>query len=190
VKIEPTEFKDVLLINLESHNDNRGSFRENFRLDKLEHFVKRKINFCQENLAHSKKGVIRGLHYQLEPFCQSKLISVIKGEVLDIVLDIRKGSPNFGKHISFTLNEVTPQQLFIPRGYAHGYITLSEESIFHYKVDNYYHKASEGSIAFDDPKLKIDWILPSFELIVSEKDMNHPALEDAPLFDYKDDLYD
>ena len=190
MKIEITDFKDVLLITPKSYQDKRGSFRENFRLDKLENFINRKIVFCQDNLANSKKGVIRGLHYQLEPFSQSKLVSVIKGEILDVVVDIRKGSPTFGKHISFKLTENNQQHLFIPRGYAHGYITLSESSIFHYKVDNYYNKASEGSIAFDDSKLQIDWILPQAEWIISEKDKNHPLLEDALLFEYSINIYD
>ena len=190
MKIERTDFKDVLLITPKSYQDKRGDFRESFRLDKLEEFIERKIVFCQDNIANSKKGVIRGLHYQLEPYSQSKLVSVIKGEVLDVVVDIRKGSPTFGKHISFVLNENNQQHLFIPRGYAHGYITLSNESIFHYKVDNYYNKNSEGSIAYDDPKLKINWKLPKSEFIVSKKDQNHSGLEKVKLFDCNSNLYD
>jgi len=188
--IETTEFKDVLKITTQSFKDDRGSVRENFRLDKLENFIERKIFFCQDNLAHSKKGVIRGLHYQLDPYSQSKLVSVIKGEVLDVIVDIREGSPTFGKHISFKLNEHNQQHLFIPRGYAHGYITLSDESIFHYKVDNYYNKTSEGSIAFDDLKLKINWRVPKSEWVISEKDQNNPILDKALLFDYNFNLYD
>ena len=189
MKIEKTDLKDVLLITPKSFEDKRGSFRENFRLDKLENFIDRKIVFCQDNLANSKKGVIRGLHYQLEPYSQSKLVSVIKGEVLDVVVDIRKGSPTFGKHISFVLNENNQQHLFIPRGYAHGYITLSDESIFYYKVDNYFNKLSEGSIAYDDPKLEINWKLPKSEFIVSEKDQNHLAIDKIKLFNYNSNLY-
>jgi dTDP-4-dehydrorhamnose 3,5-epimerase len=190
MKIERTDFKDVLLITPKSYQDKRGSFRESFRLDKLEEFIERKIIFCQDNIANSKKGVIRGLHYQMPEHSQSKLVSVIKGKVLDVILDVRKGSPTFGKHISIELTETNHKIIFIPRGFAHGYITLSESSIFHYKVDNYYDKASEGGIAFDDPKLEIDWILPRFEWIVSEKDKNHSLLEDAILFDYNTNLYD
>ena len=190
MKIGTTEFKDVLLITPKSYQDKRGGFRESFRLDKLEEFIERKIVFCQDNIANSKKGVIRGLHYQLEPYSQSKLVSVIKGEVLDVVVDIRKGSPTFGKHISFILNENNQQYLFIPRGYAHGYITLSDESIFHYKVDNYFNKLSEGSIAYDDPKLEINWKLPKSEFIVSEKDQNHSGLEKVKPFDHNFKLYD
>ena len=190
MKIETTEFKDVLLITPKSYQDERGDFRESFRLDKLEEFIERKIVFCQDNIANSKKGVIRGLHFQLEPHSQSKLVSVIKGEVLDVVVDIRKGSPTFGKHISFVLNENNQQHLFIPRGYAHGYITLSEESIFYYKVDNYFSKASEGSIAYDDPKLNINWKLPKSEFIVSGKDQNHNSLDQVKVFDFNYNQYD
>ena len=190
MRIETTEFKDVLLITSKSYKDNRGAFQENFRKDKLENFIERKIYFCQDNLANSKKGVIRGLHYQLQPFSQSKLVSVIKGSVLDVIVDIRKGSPTFGKYISHELNDHNHQQLFIPRGYAHGYITLSEESVFHYKVDNLYNKTSEASIAFDDPKLQINWKLSKSEFIISEKDQNHPFLDKAMLFDYNLNLYD
>ena len=189
MKIETTEFKDVLLIMSKSFKDHRGAFRENFRKDNLEDFIERKIIFCQDNLANSKKGVIRGLHYQLAPFSQTKLVSVIKGSVLDIIVDIRKGSPTFGKHISHELNDQNHHQLFIPRGYAHGYITLSDDSIFHYKVDNFYNKSSEASIAFDDPKLRINWKLPKSEFIISEKDQNHPVLDKAMVFDYNINLY-
>jgi dTDP-4-dehydrorhamnose 3,5-epimerase len=190
MKIERTDFKDVLLITPKSYQDKRGDFRESFRLDKINQALNREICFCQDNLARSKKGVIRGLHYQMPEHSQSKLVSVIKGKVLDVIVDVRKGSPTFGKHISIELSETNNKCVFIPRGFAHGYITLSENSIFHYKVDSYYDKGSEGSIAFDDPKLEIDWILPQSKWIVSEKDKNHPLLEDAILFDYNTNLYD
>lgn len=190
MKIETTEFKEVLLITPKSYQDKRGDFRESFRLDKINQALNREICFCQDNLARSKKGVIRGLHYQMPEHSQSKLVSVIKGKVLDVIVDVRKGSPTFGKHISIELSETNNKCVFIPRGFAHGYITLSESSIFHYKVDSYYDKVSEGSIAFDDPKLEIDWILPQSKWIISEKDKNHPLLEDAILFDYNTNLYD
>ncbi len=188
--MEATNFDDVIFFKNQSFKDLRGSFKESFRLDKIENVLNRKIYFCQDNIAESKKGVLRGLHYQLQPYAQSKLVSVIKGKVLDIIVDIRKGSPTFGKHMSIELSDENQKQVFIPRGYAHGYITLSEESIFHYKVDNYYNKSSEANIAFDDPKLQINWIIPKSELIVSEKDTNHPLLKDAILFDFKANLYD
>ena len=190
MKIETTEFKDVLLITPKSYQDKRGDFRESFRLDKINQALNREICFCQDNLARSKKGVIRGLHYQMPEHSQSKLVSVINGKVLDVIVDVRKGSPTFGKHISIELSETNNKCVFIPRGFAHGYITLSENSIFHYKVDSYYDKGSEGRVAFDDPKLEIDWILPKSKWIVSEKDKNHSLLEDAILFDYNTNLYD
>jgi len=190
MKIDIEELKEVLIFKSHSYKDSRGSFEESFRLDKINQAVNREICFCQDNLVRSKKGVIRGLHYQMPEHSQSKLVSVIMGKVLDVIVDIRKGSPTFGKHISIELTDKNRKCVFIPRGFAHGYITLSEESIFHYKVDNYYDKTSEGSIAFDDPKLQINWILPKSELIVSEKDTNHPLLKDAILFDFKANLYD
>ncbi len=190
MKIELTKLNDVIILRSELHEDIRGSFKESFRLDKIEQTVKRKIYFCQDNLVESKKGVIRGLHYQMSPFSQSKLVSVIKGRVLDVIVDIRKGSPTFGKYIKTELSENNQKYIFIPRGFAHGYITLSESSIFHYKVDNYYEKKSERGIAFDDPKLGIDWILPKSEWIVSKKDNNHLLLEKATVFDFNFNLYD
>ena len=190
MKIESTEFKDVVIFKNHNYDDLRGSFKESFRLDKIEQAVKRKIYFCQDNLVESKKGVIRGLHYQMSPFSQSKLVSVIKGRVLDVIVDIRKGSPTFGKYIKTELSENNQKYIFIPRGFAHGYITLSQNSIFHYKVDNYYEKKSERSIAFDDPKLGIDWILPQSDWIVSKKDNNHLSLDEAPIFDFNFNLYD
>lgn len=189
MKIETTEFKDVLLITPKSYQDKRGDFRENFRLDKISQAVNREICFCQDNLARSKKGVLRGLHYQLPPYAQSKLVSVIEGKVLDVVIDIRKGSPTFGKHFSYELSAENQLQMFIPKGFAHGFITLSETSVFIYKVDQYYNFASEGSIAPDDPALGIDWQFPQSEWIQSEKDKKHPTLAEAPLFDYNLDLY-
>ena len=185
----PTLFSDVFLLKPVVHFDDRGSFSEHFVDQNFEHTVGRKIYFCQDNLTYSKKGVLRGLHYQLPPYAQSKLVSVLNGKVLDVVVDIRKGSPTFGQHFSQELSAENQLQLFIPRGFAHGYITLSETSIFQYKVDHYYHPESEGSIAPNDPKLGIDWKLPELEWTQSAKDRKHPPLEEAPLFDFKDDLY-
>ena len=185
----PTLFKEVLLLKSKIYKDQRGSFSENYHLLELLKAVGRKIDFCQDNLTHSKKGVLRGLHYQLYPHSQTKLVSVIQGAVLDVIVDIRKGSPTFGKYFTQELSEQNHLKLFIPRGFAHGYITLSETSIFHYKVDNYYHPQSEGSIAPNDIELGIDWMLPESEWIQSEKDKKHPQLKDAPLFDYKQNLY-
>ena len=185
----PTLFKEVFLIKPLVHKDARGSFREGYKDKEFQRLIGRQIDFCQDNLTDSKKGVLRGLHYQLPPFSQSKLVTVLQGSVLDVVVDIRKGSPTFGKHFSQELSAENQLQLFVPRGFAHGYITLSASSLFMYKVDQYYHPQSEGSIAPDDPNLGIDWRLPKSEWIQSEKDQNHPALDQAKLFDYKEDLY-
>src|SRR6056300_962090 len=185
----PTLFKEVWLLKPIQHKDPRGSFMESFNQNNFEDATGKQIQFCQDNQTFSKKGVLRGLHYQLPPFSQSKLVSVLQGTVLDLVVDIRKGSPTFGQYFSQELSAENQLQLFIPRGFAHGYITLSETSIFQYKVDNYYNPQSEGSIRPDDPTLAIDWQLPKDEWIQSEKDQNHPLLSEAPLFDFKDDLY-
>jgi dTDP-4-dehydrorhamnose 3,5-epimerase len=182
-------FKEVLLLKSNSFIDKRGSFSEQYnRFDFLK-ATGSEVDFCQDNLTHSKKGVLRGLHYQLYPNSQSKLVSVIQGAVLDVVVDIRKGSPTFGKHFTQQLSNQNNFQLFIPRGFAHGYITLSETSIFHYKVDNNYSPQSEGGISPNDPELGIDWMLPETEWIQSDKDRKHPELKDAILFDYKKNLY-
>ena len=185
----PTLFPEVFLLKPVVHFDKRGSFVEHYRDQNFTNTVGRKIHFCQDNLTHSKRGVLRGLHYQLPSFSQSKLVSVLQGTVLDVVVDIRKGSPTFGQYFSQELSAENQLQLFIPRGFAHGYITLSKTSIFKYKVDHYYHPQSEGSIRPGDPTLAIDWQIPKDQWIQSEKDQNHPTLSEATLFDFKEDLY-
>lgn len=185
----PTLFKEVFLLKPVLHSDSRGIFIESHNQNDFKKVTSWELNFCQDNQVISKMGVLRGLHFQLPPFSQSKLVSVIMGKVLDVVVDIRKGSPTFGQYFSQELSATNRLQLFIPRGFAHGYITLSETSIFHYKVDQYYHPQSEGSIKPDDPALAIDWLLSKAEWIQSDKDQKHPAMVDAPLFNYKDDLY-
>ncbi|MFL2603745.1 MAG: dTDP-4-dehydrorhamnose 3,5-epimerase [Flavobacteriaceae bacterium] len=189
MKVNPTFFSEVLLLKPSKNTDDRGFFIENFNQKIFKKVTGKQINFCQDNLAFSKKGAIRGLHYQLPPFSQSKLVSVIQGTVLDVVVDIRKGSLTFGKHFTQELSDQNHFQLFIPRGFAHGYITLSDTSIFNYKVDNYYHPQSEGSIAPNDPELGIDWNLSEKVWIQSDKDKKHPKLKDAFLFDYNQNLY-
>ncbi len=180
-----TKLKDVFLLKTKLHSDARGSFKEAFNLKIFENYIGKRINFCQDNLSVSRKGVIRGLHYQLDPYSQSKLVSVVSGKVLDIVVDLREGSPSFGKYISQELSAENGFQLFIPRGFAHGYITLSEKSIFHYKVDEYYHPESDSGIAANDNTLGINWQIPESEWIQSEKDKNHPSFSEAALFHYK-----
>lgn len=185
----PTLFNEVFLLKQKLHADVRGSFIESYNQRDFEKAISRRIDFCQDNITHSKKGVLRGLHYQLPPFSQSKLVTVLEGKVLDVVLDLRKGSPTFGQHFSQELSRENQLQLFIPRGFAHGYITLSENSTFKYKVDQYYYPESEGSIAPDDVALAIDWQLAKEEWVQSEKDQKHPVLANAIYFDYNEDLY-
>ena len=187
--IKTTPFKGIFILEPKVHLDERGSFMESFNKKKVEKALGRKIMFCQENQTFSKKGVLRGLHYQLPPFSQTKLVQVVQGKVLDVVVDIRKGSPTFGQYFSCELSAENRLQLFIPRGFAHGFISLSETSIFMYKVDQYYNVASEGSITPDDPALGIDWQIPQSEWIQSEKDKKHPTLAEASIFDYNTDLY-
>ena len=187
--IVKTFFNEVLLIKPNIFNDFRGSFRENYRKKTFFTKARRKINFCQDNLTYSKKGVLRGLHYQLHPYSQSKLVSVIEGKVLDVVVDIRKGSPTFGKHFSQELSSKNNLQLFVPRGFAHGFITLSKFSIFYYKVDQYYNSKNERNISPEDPELDIDWMLPECEWIQSEKDKKKSFLKNAELFEFNKDLY-
>ena len=189
MNIKTTPFKEVFILKPNLHLDERGSFMESFNEREVEKVFGKKTMFCQDNLTHSKKGVLRGLHYQLPPYSQTKLVSVIQGSVLDVIVDIRKGSPTFGQHFSCELSDENKLQLFIPRGFAHGFITLSETSIFMYKVDQYYNFESEGSIAPDDLSLGIDWQIPQSEWIQSEKDKKHPTLAEATLFDYNMDLY-
>ena len=188
--IKPTAFPEVLLIQPHKFEDNRGWFMESYRKDILEKAVGHALNFCQDNQAQSSYGVIRGLHYQIPPHAQSKLVSVLQGKVLDVVVDIRRGSPQFGKHLAVELSSQNQKQLFIPRGFAHGYACLSKTTLLAYKVDDYYKKASEASIAFNDPKLAIDWQIPQEFQKLSPKDLQHSILEAAKFFDYNTPCYD
>lgn len=155
---------------------------ETFRQDLFEEFVGERVNFCQDNESKSGKGVLRGLHYQIEPHAQSKLVRVIKGSVLDVVVDVRKDSENFGKHIVVPLNEINKYQLFIPKGFAHGYITLLDDTVFSYKVDALYNKECERGIIYNDSQLNIDWQAMGMELIISEKDLEQPIFSEATYF--------
>ena len=183
MKFVKTEIPDIILCKPTIFGDARGYFFETFRKETLENFIGDKLDFCQDNESKSTKGVLRGLHYQLPPFAQTKLVRVIKGAVLDIAVDIRKESPTYGKYVAIELNEENKFQLLIPKGFAHGYIVLSEEAIFSYKVDNYYHKESERGIAFNDKELNIDWQFNTENVLISEKDKNQPAFENADVFE-------
>lgn len=177
-----TAIPDVIIIEPTVHGDSRGYFVETFRQDKLEEFLGYQINFCQDNESKSSKGVLRGLHYQLPPFAQTKLVRVISGRVLDVAVDIRKNSPTFGQYVAVELSGENKKQLLVPRGFAHGFVVLEDNTIFAYKVDNYYSPQCDRGIAFNDPSLNIDWILNYDELNLSTKDKTQPKL-----FDIKDD---
>ena len=159
------------------HFDNRGYFAETFRQDIFEKNVGFRVQFVQENESKSSKGILRGLHYQLPPFAQSKLVRVIEGSVLDVVVDIRIQSKTFGKHVSVKLNSENNYQLFIPKGFAHGFIALSDNVKFNYKVDNYYAPNYERGIIYNDKRLNINWELPLEKLKVSNKDKSLPTLD-------------
>ena len=185
-----TAIEDVVIIEPKVFGDERGYFVETFREDKLSEFLGYKINFCQDNESKSKKGVLRGLHYQLPPFAQTKLVRVIKGKVLDVAVDIRKGSPTFGKYIAVELSEENKKQLLIPRGFAHGFVVLEDDTIFAYKVDSYYSPECDRGIAFDDETIGIDWILPKEGLLLSDKDTKQPKLHQTDeVFEYGVNYY-
>ena len=184
-----TKIPEVVIIEPKVFGDDRGYFMESFRKDLFEENIK-KIDFIQDNESKSKKGVLRGLHYQLPPFAQSKLVRVIKGKVLDVAVDIRKNSPTFKKYVTIELSEENKRQLFIPRGFAHGFLVLSKEAIFTYKVDNYYAPKYDRGIRFDDLEIGIDWNFPKEKILVSDKDKNAPLLKEAEIFEYGIDYYE
>lgn len=184
-----TLIPDVVIIDPAVHGDNRGYFIETFRQDKLEEFLGFKIPFCQDNESKSSYGVLRGLHFQLPPRPQSKLVRVIEGEVLDVAVDVRRGSPTFGKHVSVRLSGENKRQLFVPRGFAHGFVVLSETCTFLYKVDNYYAPECDRGLAFDDPALGIDWIVKSSDLKLSPKDLKQAKLGEGECFNFSDNFY-
>lgn len=184
-----TDLDGVVIIEPRIFNDDRGYFFESF--SERDFFANvREIHFVQDNESKSSYGVLRGLHFQKPPFAQSKLVRVIKGAVLDVAVDIRVGSPTFGKHVAVELSADNHRQFFIPRGFAHGFSVLSDEVIFQYKCDNFYAPQYEGAIAWNDPSLNIDWRIPADDVVLSEKDKKHPLLKDAEwLFNFNDVLY-
>ena len=173
----PQSISDVILIEPTLHGDNRGYFTETFRQDLLEKVIGYKVNFVQDNESKSTKGVLRGLHYQLNPYTQAKLVRVIEGSVMDVAVDIRKTSPTFGQYVSKELSAQNKHQLFIPHGFAHGFIALTDNVTFVYKVDNYYSQAHERGLCFDDKQLDIYWGLPYEILQISDKDRQLPSLD-------------
>ena len=185
-----TKIEDVVIIEPKVHGDDRGYFVETFRADKLEEFLGFKLNFGQDNESKSSKGVLRGLHYQLPPHAQTKLVRVIQGRVLDVAVDIRRNSPTFGQHVAVELSAENKKQLLVPRGFAHGFVVLEDDTIFAYKVDNYYSPECDRGIAFDDESLNIDWVLEKEELKLSDKDTKQPKLnETKDLFEFGVDYY-
>ncbi len=177
-----TKIPEVIIIEPKVWKDERGYFYESFRQDFFEKEI-RKINFIQDNESKSTYGTLRGLHYQLPPFAQSKLVKVVHGKVLDIAVDIRRGSPTFGKYVSIELSAENKKQLFIPKGFAHGFVTLSKTAIFQYKVDNYYNKESERGIIWNDKELEINWEIKKEEILLAEKDSLLPSLTETTKFD-------
>lgn len=189
MEVIKTEIDGVVIIEPRIFKDDRGYFYESFSQREFEEKVCRTI-FVQDNQSKSSYGVLRGLHFQKPPYSQSKLVRCIKGKVLDVAVDIRKGSPTFGKHVAVELSEENHRQLFIPRGFAHGFAVLSDEAVFQYKCDNFYNKESEGAIVWNDPELAIDWRIPAECIILSEKDKQNRNITDADfLFDYNENLY-
>ncbi len=177
MNIIPTEIDGVLIIEPRIFQDSRGYFFESFNLREFEEKIG-VIDFVQDNESKSCYGVVRGLHFQRDGHSQAKLVRVVKGKVLDVAVDLRRGSATYGRHVAVELSEDNHRQFFIPRGFAHGFSVLSDEVIFQYKCDNYYCPSSEGAIAWNDPDLGIDWRIPEDKVILSEKDRNHPLLRD------------
>ena len=184
-----TDIEGVVIIEPRIFRDERGYFYESFSQREFEEKVCRTV-FVQDNQSKSSYGVLRGLHFQKPPYAQSKLVRCIKGTVLDVAVDIRKGSPTFGKYVAVELSEDNHRQFFIPRGFAHGFAVLSDEAVFQYKCDNFYNKESEGAVAWDDPELCIDWKVPADKVLLSEKDKQNKCIADADfLFDFNEKLY-
>ncbi len=189
MNILETSIPGVVIAEPRIFGDERGYFFESYSERDFNGAV-RPVHFVQDNESRSTYGVVRGLHFQKPPFAQSKLVRVIKGKVLDVAVDIRRGSPTFGQHVAVELSGDNHRQLFIPRGFAHGFAVLSEEAVFQYKCDSFYSPESEGAIAWDDPDLGIDWKVPADKVVLSGKDRGHSRLRDAQwLFDYGTDYY-
>ncbi len=189
MEVIKTELEGVVILEPRLFKDDRGYFFESFSQREFDEKV-RPVKFVQDNESKSVYGVLRGLHFQKPPFAQSKLVRVIQGAVLDVAVDIRVGSPTYGKHVAVELTAENHRQLFIPRGFAHGFSVLTDEVVFQYKCDNFYAPQSEGAIAWNDPALGIDWRIPEASVILSEKDKHHPLLKDLPeTFYYSENLY-
>lgn len=194
MEVKKTAIDGVLIIEPRVFKDSRGYFFESFSKrefdEKVGAILGHTIDFVQDNESMSSYGVMRGLHFQKMPYTQSKLVRCVKGAVLDVAVDIRKGSPTFGQHVAVELTEDNHRQFFIPRGFAHGFAVLSETAVFQYKCDEFYHPEADGGICIKDESLGIDWKIPVEKAVLSEKDMKHPCLRDAEsFFDINDKLY-
>lgn len=189
MEVIKTEIEGVVIIEPRIFKDSRGYFFESYSKREFDEKV-RPVDFVQDNESCSSYGVMRGLHFQRPPFAQSKLVRCVKGRVLDVAVDIRKGSPTYGRHVAVELTEDNHRQFFIPRGFAHGFAVLSDIAVFQYKCDNYYHPEADGGISIRDTSLGIDWMIDPSKAILSEKDLRHAVLADfdSP-FDYSADLY-
>ena len=184
MEFEKLKIDGLVLCKPKIIEDERGFFSETFRKDLLEDFISEKLDFCQNNTSKSSFGVLRGLHFQTKPKAQTKLISVSNGEILDVVLDLRKDSQSFGKHYSVILNDINNFQLLIPKGFAHGFISLSEFVKVNYQVDNYYSSENEFGINPFDNNLKINWILEKNQIIINDKDKSHKNLSASPAYKF------
>ena len=189
-----TKIPGVLILEPRVFKDARGYFFESYSQREFDEMIcavlGHPIQFVQDNESMSSYGVMRGLHYQRMPYTQSKLVRCVKGAVLDVAVDIRRGSPTFGQHVAVELNEDNHLQFFVPRGFAHGFSVLSETAVFQYKCDAFYHPASDAGINIKDESFGIDWRIPAEKAILSEKDLRHANLLDGPLdFDFNDNLY-
>lgn len=189
MNIIKTDIEGVLILEPRIFRDSRGYFFESYSQREFDDNV-RPIHFVQDNESCSTRGVMRGLHFQRPPYSQSKLVRCVKGAVLDVAVDIRRGSPTFGRHVAVELTEDNHRQFFIPRGFAHGFAVLSDIAVFQYKCDNYYHPEADGGISILDTSLGIDWRIDPSQAILSDKDLRHPMLKDFDTpFDYNTDLY-
>ena len=178
MNIIKTDIEGVLIIEPRVFGDARGYFFESFNQREFKEQTGVDIHFVQDNESCSSRGVVRGLHFQLPPYAQSKLVRVVEGTVLDVAVDIRKWSPTYGKHVSVELSAENKRQFFMPKGFAHGFAVLSERAVFQYKCDEYYHPEAEGAIAWDDTTLAIDWKIDKEQVLLSEKDRRHPMFKD------------
>lgn len=178
MEVIKTNIEGVFIIEPKVFGDARGYFFESYSAREFKEKTGLDITFVQDNESKSRYGVLRGLHFQLPPYSQSKLVRCVKGKVLDVAVDIRKGSPTYGKYTMCELTEENHRQFFVPKGMAHGFCVLSEEAVFQYKCDEFYHPEAEGAIAWNDPEISIDWPVKEDDVLLSEKDKHHPCLKD------------